>query len=104
MLHLLNEFSGSALVEDDQLAVVDRHAQLAGVESADEYHLLRVLADVDEAAGARKLGPELADVEIAPRVDLGEAEKGHVEPAAVVEIELIGLIDDRLSVRSRRRS
>ena len=31
-------------------------------------------------------------------VDLGEAEECPVEPAAVVEIELVGLVDDGLCV------
>ena len=72
-----------------------------GAEGADEDHLLGVLADVDEAAGAGELRPELADVEIAVAVGLGEAEEGHVEPAAVVEVELVGLVDHRLGVGRR---
>jgi hypothetical protein len=62
VLDLPDEFSRRALVEDNELVVFDRHAQPAGVEGADEYHLLGVLADVDEAAGASELGSELADV------------------------------------------
>src|SRR5208282_6209460 len=100
VLDLLDEFSRRALVEDDELLVFNRHAQPAGVESADEYDLLRVLADVDETARAGELGPELADVEITARIDLGEAEEGHVKSAAVVEVELIRLIDHRLRVGS----
>src|SRR5208282_190093 len=98
VLDLLDKFSRRALVEDDELLVFNRHAQPAGVESTDEYDLLRVLADVDEPARAGELGPELTDVEIAARIDLGEAEESHVESAAVVEVELIGLIDHGLRV------
>ena len=56
---------------------------------------LGALADVDEAAGAGQPRAEAGDVEIAVPVDLGEAEEGAVEPAAVVEVELVGLVDDR---------
>src|SRR5208282_4274672 len=98
VLDLLDKFSRRALVEDDELLVFNRHAQPAGVESTDEYDLLRVLADVDEPARAGELGPELTDVEIAARIDLGEAEESYVESAAVVEVELIGLIDHGLRV------
>ena len=31
-------------------------------------------------------------------IDLGEAEEGAVEPAAIVEVELIGLVDDSLRI------
>ena len=67
-------------------------------EGAEKHHLLGVLADVDEAAGARQPGAELADVDAALAVGLRHAEEGHVEPAAVVEVELRRLIDQRLDV------
>ena len=57
---------------------------------------LRVLADVDEAAGAGQPRAELADVEVAFAVGLRQAEERDVQPAAVVEVELVGLVDDRL--------
>ena len=46
-------------------------------------------------------GPNFDDVEVALLVGLREAEERHVEPAAVVEVELIGLVDDRLGVGRR---
>ena len=60
--------------------------------------LARVLADVDEAAGAGKARAEAADVDVALRVDLRHAEAGQVEAAAVVEVELLVLVDHRLGV------
>ena len=36
-------------------------------------------------------------------VDFGERKKSQIEPAAVVEIELIGLVDHRLIVAARAR-
>ena len=57
-----------------------------------------VLADVDEPAGAGQLGTEPAGVDVAVPVDLGEAEEGLVEAAAVVEVEHARLVQDRLRV------
>src|SRR3712207_8574379 len=56
-----------------------------GVECAAEHHLLGVLGDVDEAAGADRHPAELRDVDMAVAVDLAEAQEGEVEPAAGVE-------------------
>jgi hypothetical protein len=44
--------------EDGELAVAHHDLQPAGREGADEDHLLGVLADVDEAAGAGQAGPK----------------------------------------------
>jgi hypothetical protein len=49
-------------------------------EGADEHDLLRVLRDVDEAARAGQLGPELRHVEVAFAVGLGEAENARSSP------------------------
>ena len=83
----------------------DREAPIAHLdlerprrERADEHHRLGALADVDEAARAGEPRTEARDVEVAVPVDLGEAEEGAVEPAAVVEVELIGLVDDGLGI------
>ena len=85
-------------LHDAQAPVLDRDLQPPGREGADEHHLLGVLADVDEAAGAGEARAELADVEIALLVRLGETKERGVEPAAVVEVELVGLVDHALRV------
>ena len=54
------------------------------------------LADVDEATGAGQPVSEAADVDVAVAVDLRHPQKRLVEAPAVVEVELIGLVDDRL--------
>jgi hypothetical protein len=98
MLHLSHELFRGSVIEDDQLAIFDCRKLLAGLERADKYHLFCVLADIDEAAGAGELGPELANIEIPVRVDLRETQEGDVKSAAVIEIELIRLVDNRLRV------
>jgi hypothetical protein len=78
MLHGLNELAPFCFLQDCELAIGQRNAQAASAEGADKDHLLGGLADVDEASGAGKFGPEFADVEIAGAVDLREAEKRGV--------------------------
>ena len=72
-------------------------------EGAEEHQLFRVLADVDEPAGSGEFRPELADIEIAGAIDLRKPEEGRIQPAAVVEVELIGLVDHRLGVDRRAK-
>ena len=101
MLDLGDEFLRLAFLQNAQPAVLDADHQPAGGERADEHDGLRVLADVDEAAGAREPRPELRHVEVALAVGLREPEERDIEPAAVVEVELVGLVDDRLRVGRR---
>jgi hypothetical protein len=80
------------------LAAFHAQLQVAGGEGAHEDHRARGLADVDEAAGAGQPRPEAADVEVALRVGLRQPQHRHVQAAAVVEVELAGLVDDGLRV------
>ena len=57
-------------------------------------------ADVREAARPADPALERVDVDVALRVDLGEREAGDVEPAAVVEVEHVRLVDHRLVVEA----
>src|SRR6266404_7667141 len=88
VLDLVDELLVLAVALDQQLAVEDRDLEVAGRERAYEDDLLRVLADVDEAAGASKPRAEPRHVEVALLVGLRETEEGRVEAAAVVEVEL----------------
>ena len=98
MLDLMHELLQVAILDDPQTSILDRHLQAAGHESADEHHLLGILADVDEAAGAGETWAEFADVQIALLVRLGKTEKRGIKAAAIVEVELIGLVDDGLRI------
>ena len=48
--------------------------------------------------GSRQLLAKTADVEIALAIRLGEAEKRDIQAAAVIEVELVRLVDDGLCV------
>src|SRR5205823_11066715 len=96
--HRLSPLEGFAAGEGSVLDLAHEFALSVRREAADEDHLLRVLADVDEAAGAGQARAELADVEVAFGVGLREAEEGDVQPASIVEVELVGLVDDGLRV------
>src|SRR5689334_18269740 len=78
-----------------------RDIETAGGEGATEDDPLRVLADVHEAAHADDAVPEAADVDIAVGIDLGKGEEGDIEPAPVVEVELVRLVDHRAEVGGR---
>ena len=92
LLDRLDELRVLPLGDDPELAVLDPHLEPAGGERAGEHELARVLADVDEAAGAGELRPEPAHVHVAGAVGLRHAEARQVEPAAVVEVELLVLV------------
>jgi len=47
--------------------------------------LASVLADVDESTSAGDFGAETADIDVAVRVGLGQAEESYVEPATIIE-------------------
>src|SRR4029453_18447718 len=98
LLNRLDELALPPLGRDAHAAVVDHDLQAAGGEAAGEYQLARVLADVDEAAGAGQSRTEAADVDVAEAVYFGHAQAGQVEPAAVVEVELLVLVQQRLRV------
>ncbi len=73
----------------------------AACERAAEDHRLRVLTDVDEAAGPDDPVAEAADIDVAFLIDLGEGQKRELKPAAIIEVELIGLVDNRLIIAAR---
>ena len=98
MLDLADELRLVAVFDDTQATVLDRQLKPACRERADEHHFLGVLADVDKAAGAGEPRTEFADVQIALLVRLGEAEEGRIKAAAIIEVELIRLIDDGLRI------
>src|SRR4030095_7358735 len=98
MLDLGDELGRRGVAPDPEASALDPDLAVAGAEVADEHDLARALADVDEAAGAGKAWGALRDVDVALGVGLRQAEEGDVEAAAVVEVELVGLVDDRLGV------
>jgi len=103
VLDLLDELLVLSVALDQQLALDDRDLEVARGEGAEEQHLLRVLADVDEAARAGQPRAEPRYVDVAFPVGLREPEERRVQTAAVVEVELIGHVDDRLCVGGRTK-
>ena len=80
--------------------VVDVELEALRGERADEVDPPRPRADVREAARAADPALEGVDVDVALGVDLGEREARDVEPAAVVEVEHVRLVDHRLVVEA----
>ena len=94
-------FLAFAFAHDLQLAVLHLDLEPAGGERARKQHAAGTLADVDEPAGAREPRTEAAHVDVAVGVDLRHAEARHVEAAAVVEVELLVLVDHGIGVDRR---
>src|SRR6266567_9161377 len=91
---LRHEFAEGAIAPDRETAILDGDVELAAGHGAAEDQSFGVLRDVDEAARAVPALAEAGDVDIAGFVHLREGEKGAGQPAAVVEVELIGLVQD----------
>ena len=107
LLDRVDELRAAPFLEDRQLPLSDLDLQPAGREGADEDQLAGILRDVDEAAGPGEAPAEAADVDVPVPVRLSQPEAGEIEPAAVVEVELLVLVDDRAGIdrppRSRAR-
>src|SRR4029453_14304085 len=87
-----------ALAHDAKHSIVDRDFKPAGSERTCEHDPARVLADVDKAAGAGESRAEATDVDVAVGVDLSHPKTRHVKPAAIVEIELLALLDNGVGI------
>src|SRR5271165_761091 len=98
LLDLLQELPLLAIFQDAELAVLHCHLQAGAGEGADKHHEPRILADIDETACPGEPAAKAADVDVARGIALRHAEAGHVEAAAVVEVELLVLVDHRIHV------
>jgi hypothetical protein len=98
LLYRLDELALPTLDGDADVTVLDRNFQPARSERAGEHQPARVLADVDEPARAGQTRAEAADVHVAQPVHLGHSQAGQVEPATVVKVELLVLVQERLRV------
>ncbi|CAN4045420.1 DNA topoisomerase IA, partial [Dysosmobacter welbionis] len=94
VLHLVDELLLGALLDDHQLAVLAGSLQALGGEGAAIDHLLGILRNVDEAAGASQTGAELGHVQVAVGCRLRQAQEGHIQAAALVEVKLDVVGDD----------
>jgi hypothetical protein len=102
--HLFNsvdELPVAPFLCDRQSAINAGDLEATRGERATENHMLGVLADIDEAADADDLAVKPANVDVAFVIHLHERQEGKIETAAIVEIELVGLIDNRIVVLRR---
>ena len=71
----------------------------AGGKGPCEHDFLRPLGNVDEPARTTHASAEAADIHVATSIHFCERKKGDVEPPAVVEVELVGLVHHGLVVK-----
>ena len=100
LLNSGNDLVLLAFLVDDQLAILNMDLQAASSKGAAEDNLLSVLGDVDEAAAASDTGTELGNVDVALLVHLSKAEVSDVQVTTIVEVELVGLVKDAVSIGS----
>ena len=98
VLNRMHELSCVALAENAQPPAVRGDLQISRGKCADENDLLAVLAYVDETTCAGQSGTEATDIQVALALRLRQAQERNVEPTTIVEVELVGLIDDCLGV------
>ena len=101
VLDFLDELLRLAVFQNQQFSGVDRNFQIAGGKRTDKNYFLGLLRNIDEAARPGQPRAEFGDIQVALLVGLGQPEESNVEAAAIVEIKLAGLVDNRLGVGRR---
>ena len=96
LIDFVDKFGRFSFAKDFELTINNSGLETTGRECSREDQLTRVLGYVYEAAGTRQAAVEQADVDITARVDLRHAEAGEVQSTAVIEIEHLVLIDNRI--------
>src|SRR3954451_4964810 len=103
MLNFPDEFRYVTILDHMQAPVLDLHPLAAGREGANEHHFLGILTDVDKAAGTRQARTEFTHIQISFAVSLREPKEGCVKSAAIIKVELVGLVDNGLCVDRRSK-
>src|SRR5260221_3172615 len=99
LLDTRDELAEGALPDDPDSAV-DIKLESLRRQRPDEVDPGRPGTDVWEAARATDTPLECVDVDVALGVDLGERQARDVEPATIVEVEHVRLVDHRLVVET----
>ena len=79
------------------LQACDQTPRSQGAKKADRFG---VLGNMNESSGTVRLAGKTTDVDVPSAIDLREGEECDVKAAAVIEVELRGLLDERLVVDS----
>ena len=101
MVDVLPELDVRPVLDDIQLSVLYAYIAFSGCECTHEAYVLGSLRDIDESAGARHLSCKSRNIDVAVHVDLRRSEACVVYAAAVVKVEHIGLLEDRVRVVCR---
>ena len=99
LLDRMHELAMASLGDDLQSAVPAFDLQTTGGKGAAEHDFAGVLTDIDEAANADNFISEPADIDIAFGINLGKGQKGNIQSTAIIEIKLLGLVDNRIIIK-----
>ncbi|WP_371156974.1 hypothetical protein [Jannaschia sp. 2305UL9-9] len=100
---MVKEFAGLALLTDAHRVVGDLNVQPLGGKGSGEDNRAGVLANVDETTGSSKTRAKARNIDVARCIGLGKAQTGQIESAAIIEVELIVLRNDRIRVDRRAK-
>ena len=101
LLNRFDEFVRSPFGYDLQLTTFGSGGVAIGGKRPGENKLAYILADVDEPPGAGKMRTEPADIDVAGAIDLSHAEAREVQATAIIEIDLLILMQQRLRINAR---
>ena len=93
LLDALDEFPHISVSLYSELSVACFNFRSFRVERAAENNFFRILGDIHESAWTYGKSAELGYVDVPPLVDFSEPQKGDVETAAGIEIELRRAVD-----------
>ena len=98
MADFWHQFFRFAFADDFQFAVFNRDFQSRSGQCAAENDAFGILRDVDKAAWSGNPRTKFRHVDVADFIEFRHAQAGQVQAAAVIEVELAGVIDDRQRV------
>src|SRR6516162_2223737 len=101
LLYSLHELRRSPFIGNFEDAIGKLDLQPTRGERASEQKLPGVLRDVDKASCSSEPAAEPADIDVSIRVRLRHAEACEIEPAAVIEVELLVLLDNSFCIERR---
>ena len=104
LFNVFQEFFLFTFLSDNYFTIFNFYFQTAGCESTAEEYFVCVLSDVDEAAATSDSRTESGNVDVTMTVTFSQTQVAQIQTAAIIEVELITLIQQSVCVVSRTES